>query len=264
MAKLFQVDVKVIEQKTISPGYKSLFFSNPAISKYACPGQFLLIDCNTSFRRPFSISSVKGTKIEILYKIVGKGTNYLSTKKKGDRLNVFGPLGESFRILKPEFYNHLVFVAGGTGIASLRFLAQKIPFRGTLFYGTKTKNDIVGLDIFKDRKWQIEIATEDSSQGCKGLVTDVLRKHLSAGSNTRLPTYLYSAGPKPMLEQISKMCIKHKISGQVSLEEIIACGVGACRGCVVKTKPLRTRDKFIYKSVCRDGPVFDIKEILWD
>ena len=263
MAKFYQTDVRILEHKTVLPGYKSLFFSHPTLAKNARPGQFLLLDCGTFFRRPFTISSVKGIIIEILYKVIGKGTRYLSEKKKGDWLNVFGPLGNGFNPspqgerTSPE---NLVFVAGGTGIASLRFLAQKISVPGVLFYGAKTKNDIIGLDVFKQKKWHIKISTEDCSSGSKGLVTDTFKKYLSGSRH--LPSYLYSAGPKPMLKRISEICISNGIAGQVSLEEIIACGVGACRGCAVKTA-VKT-NKFIYKTVCKDGPVFDIREILWD
>ncbi|MFN3966861.1 MAG: dihydroorotate dehydrogenase electron transfer subunit [Endomicrobiia bacterium] len=258
MAKLYQLDLEILENKSISPFHKILVLRDKKIGVISQPGQFITILTNKILRRPFCISSVKKDKIEILYKIVGEGTKWLSERKKGEKINVIGPLGSGLfnYSLLPSSCS-LLFVAGGTGIASLRFLAQKFSRAGLLFYGAKTKKEIVGLDIFIQKKWKINIATEDGSCGYKGTVIELLNKYLSDQSFNHLSSYVYSAGPEKMLKSVSEICKKHGIKGQVSLEKIIACGVGACRGCVVETKDGE------YKSVCKDGPVFDIQDVFF-
>ncbi len=254
MAKLYQVDVEIIDNKSILPYYKLLVLRDKKISEISQPGQFVTILTSRVLRRPFCISLVKKDRFEVLYKIVGEGTKFLSQKSKGDCVNVIGPLGNGYKIrcnLRP------VLVAGGTGIASLRFLAQKLPVSGLLLYGAKTKNEIIGLDIFKQKKWKIEISTEDGSFGYKCKVTDLLKRFF----RTRLHAYprvrLYASGPVSMLKQVSNLCHKFNVEGEISLEKIIACGVGACRGCVIETKNGQ------YKTVCKDGPVFDVCDVVF-
>ncbi|MBU0951260.1 MAG: dihydroorotate dehydrogenase electron transfer subunit [Elusimicrobia bacterium] len=266
MAKLYQSNVKIIENKTLSPNIKLLVFSNSLIAKESFPGKFLSIDCSPStfFRRPFCISGINGIKIEILYRIIGPGTKVLAEKRKGDILNVFGPLGNGFpkEAIKPKITP--VLIAGGTGIASLRYLAQKFNKPGILFYGAKTKKEIPpgAIEIFKKKKWQINISTDDGSLGAKCNVCELFN-----GSSFGTQTVVFACGPKPMLKEVIKITEKNSLKCFISLEEKMACGVGACRGCVTKVKNFQSKyalEEFVYKTVCKDGPVFDSKEIILD
>ncbi|MDI6641678.1 MAG: dihydroorotate dehydrogenase electron transfer subunit, partial [Elusimicrobiota bacterium] len=235
MVKLFLDDVEVIENKFISPNHKLLVFKNAKIAKIALPGQFLTILTSKFLRRPFSIAAASSDKIEIIYKVVGEGTLELSHKIPGDKINVFGPLGDGiFNSSLITHHSSLIFIAGGTGIASLRLLAQKIHTSGILFYGVKTKSEIIGVDIFKQKHWKIKISTEDGSFGYKGMITELFNKYLISQSLNFSISHIYAAGPKPMLKEISHLSLKFNIPTEISLEEIIACGVGACRGCVIK------------------------------
>ena len=253
MAKYYQLNLEIQENRNISPYHKILVLRDKKITEISQPGQFVTILTDGLLRRPFSISSVKKDKFEILYKVIGKGTQFLSKKVKGEFLDVMGPLGNVYKV-----HTGLpIFMAGGTGIASLRFLAQKLTSSGILFYGVKTKKEIIGLDVFIQKKWKIEIATEDGSYGYKGTVIELFKKYLNGHRIDFQSIYVYSAGPKEMLKMVCEICEKNNLKGQMSLEKIIACGVGACRGCVIKTKDGE------YKTVCKDGPVFDINDVLF-
>lgn len=305
--RIFHLQTIVTNQKEILPGYFRLNFFAPKIAKTAQPGQFVHIYCggDTYLRRPFSIAGVKKNQVEIIYKVVGKGTEILSRKKEGKILDVIGPLGNSFTHspIHP-FTQSLLLIAGGTGVASLLFLAQQLhrfitPSLITIFIGAKTKNDLLCVSDFKqlalNRKTgseigcQVKFATEDGSLGFKGLVTDLFRDFLSAYQPRREPKALlrgqpinlpaspsggstiYACGPYQMLKEIAKICERKQIKCQVSLENIMACGIGACRGCVIKTRMTTDKrqariaaDKFVYKTVCRDGPIFEANQIIWE
>jgi dihydroorotate dehydrogenase electron transfer subunit len=233
--------------KTGSSEYYRLVMRSKDIAENSRPGQFVSIRCGNGliFRRPFSVASSGKESIDLVYKALGKGTLWLSKRKVGEELDVMGPLGRGFDTAGRA---EPVLVAGGSGIASLAFLAQELK-PGVLFYGTRTKKDIVCLDYF--RKWKILLSTEDGSAGTRGLVTGALRGFLSSGTRQRA---LYACGPKKMLKQTALMAENFNLSCQVSLEEMMACGVGACRGCVVAAAGG-------YRSVCKDGPVFNTRDL---
>ncbi|MDD5454340.1 MAG: dihydroorotate dehydrogenase electron transfer subunit [Candidatus Ratteibacteria bacterium] len=234
---------------------------SPEIAKDSSPGQFLHIKCSASnhylLRRPLSIHQViDGKYVEILYKIVGKGTDWLSKRKRGEKLDCIGPLGNGFRLIKSE----IVFVAGGIGIAPLIFLAEKIAKTDrlasiTAFIGAKTKDEILCADKLKKLRATVHIATEDGSLGYKGLVSNLFKNNLSSVV-CRLSSVIYACGPKGMLKEIALLSQKYKIPCQVSFEQFMGCGIGICNACVIRTK-------YGYKKVCKDGPVFDTEEIDW-
>lgn len=222
----------------------------------AKPGQFLEIKISDGYepllRRPFSIHRRRGKDIEIIYRIAGRGTEILSQRKVGEYLNVIGPLGNGFSILDSQ---PSILVAGGMGVAPLVFLAEKLAKSKTLvLLGAKTKRQILCEKEFRDLGCEVKVATDDGSRGFKGKVTDLL-KHLLPTLSSQLST-IYACGPKLMLKEIALISKQYNIPAQVSLEEHMACGIGACLGCVVKTK-----DGF--KRVCKEGPVFNADEIVW-
>jgi len=282
---MYQTLSKIAYNKEIAPGHFKIAFSAPLIAKKAKPGQFVhvLIGGDTLLRRPFSIHSVNGKRsavsgIEILYKVVGRGTELLSKKKPGESLDIIGPLGNGFKLpVTPRLRSGQasyglrvtnVLIAGGMGVAPLVFLAEKLSNpkaqsptcperkRGkpTALIGARDKKSLVCVNELKKLGCDVKIATDDGSAGHKGFVSELLKKELTAQSPK--PMALYACGPNPMLKEIAKICKENKINCQVSLEEKMACGVGACLGCAVMTKDG-------YKMACKDGPVFNAEEIIW-
>jgi len=271
---MFHRQIVILDNREIAPGYFLMELVSPEIAKNSSPGQFLHIKCspnhNPLLRRPFSIHRVTyenpvgisyGAKgIEILYKVVGKGTHYLSKRKKGEKIDCIGPLGKGFELPKDE----IIFVAGGVGIAPLFFLAEKItklpitnyqlPIK--VFLGAKTEDEILCTDELKSLGAELHIATEDGSMGYRGLVSQLFKNQLSA-INYQLSTSIYACGPKEMLKEIALVCEEHRIPCQVSLEQFMGCGIGICNSCLIRTKQG-------YRRVCKDGPVFSSEEIDWE
>ncbi len=272
-----QYEVKILANKRISGKYFKLSFTSSLIAKQAKPGQFLEVKVNEGpepfLRKPLSIHSVKGKTIEILYEIVGEGTEVLSKKKSGEPLDIIGPLGEGFdlRGTTDEGRRTKILVAGGIGVAPLVFLAEQLADhrpqtrdqRPLVLIGARTREDILCEKEFKGLGCDVKVATDDGSTGHKGFMTellkDVLRGTRDDGRGTRDEgrRTIYACGPKPMMKEAARIAARHKIPCQVLLEEYMACGVGACLGCAVMTKDG-------YKMVCKDGPVFNAEEVIWE
>jgi dihydroorotate dehydrogenase electron transfer subunit len=262
---MLQVKVKILYNKKIKGNYFHLVIQAPKITKESLPGQFLNIKVNDAdeplLRRPFSIHRVRGVNVELLYEVVGEATEVLSQRKPGEYLDVIGPLGNGFQLnTKHKTLN--ILVAGGMGVAPLLFLAEKL-VRSPLvtvrrppvvLIGVKGKNSISCAEDFKKIGCEVKIATDDGSRGFKGNITDLFR-NLVSSIEYRVSS-IYACGPRPMLKEISWISKKYKMPAQVSLEEHMACGIGACLGCVVNTKKG-------FKRVCKEGPVFKADEIVW-
>lgn len=259
-----QFKAKIISNKKIAHEHYILSFKAPRIAKDTKPGQFFSIRVSRAYepflRRPFSAHKITRDKVEILYKVVGKATEILSTKRKGDRLDIIGPLGNGFELKSTVHIRQptALLVAGGHGVAPLYALARQITnhkSQALIFIGGRTKKDIVSDKELRKLGAKVYISTEDGSSGYKGLITDLLKRKARAMSY-ELGVRIYACGPKPMLKEVAKLARRYKIPCQVSLEEYMACGIGTCLGCAVKT---RTG----FKLVCKDGPVFDAGEIIW-
>ncbi len=256
--------ILILNNKEITSGYFLMKLSSPRIAQNTLPGQFLHIKCSTNnnllLRRPLSIHRVinKDT-IEILYKVVGKGTLCLSKKKKGEKIDCIGPLGNGFQLPKTDNQKHkteIILVAGGIGIAPLIFLSQELAkSRIVAFLGAKTKDEILCAKELKNMNAEIHVSTEDGSLGYKGLVSNLLKNKLLT-LNSKL-SIIYACGPKGMLKEIALLSKEHQIPCQVSFEQFMGCGIGICNACVIRTKQG-------YKRVCKDGPVFDAEEIDWE
>jgi len=206
-------------------------------------------------RRPLSIHDVSGSKIELLYEIVGQGTELLSRKMTGGSLEVIGPLGAGFKMLPKTAKRQPILVAGGMGIAPLLFLAKNLKSRkGLVLIGCRTAEQVLCEKEFQSLGFGVTIATDDGSRGFKGRVTALLEQQLSTIDH-RLST-IYACGPKPMFGELARICKENAIPAQVSLEAHMACGIGACLGCVVETAKG-------YQRVCKEGPVFDIEQLRW-
>ncbi len=272
MSKIIQKKTRVVSNIHLAGNYYKLALSLPEIARRARPGQFVMLRVSNDYqpllRRPFSIHSVNNGKtghnkgqIEILYEAVGKGTEILSEKKPGEYLGVLGPLGNGFDLSAIRYPLSAILVGGGIGIAPLLFLAEKITrkqktknSKPKVLIGAKTKGEILSKKEFVKLDLSVKISTDDGSSGFKGKVTRLL-KYLLSNINHKLST-IYACGPKPMLKEVAVISKQYNIPAQISLEEYMACGLGVCLGCMVKTKRG-------YRAVCKDGPVFDSTKIIW-
>ncbi|MFH0840302.1 MAG: dihydroorotate dehydrogenase electron transfer subunit [Candidatus Omnitrophota bacterium] len=259
MAK--HIIAKILTQKELKPGCFKTALLAPAIAKAACPGQFLHIRCDSSsdplLRRPVSIHRIGKSSLEILYNVAGRGTKILSKKKPGGSVDIIGPLGNGFKIYKNSG-SVKILVAGGMGVAPLLGLAEELKRHKTksvIVLGAKTKNHILCGKEFKKLGAEVYIATEDGSQGKKCLATDLAREIIHSKRYKWHEMCIYAAGPMGMIKALCKLMEGCSMESQVSLEERMACGLGACLGCAVDTQAG-------YKRVCKDGPVFKLCDII--
>ncbi|HAK89963.1 MAG: hypothetical protein A2077_00915 [Nitrospirae bacterium GWC2_46_6] len=256
MSKYFKAEIT--DNISLNKHFKILTLTPQSDIVVPQPGQFYMLNSNNTYdpllKRPFSIFGCKNNTLSFLYRIRGKGTSCLSNLRGGDIIEVIGPLGNNY----PEPAGDFIAVAGGVGIASLLPLLDKRKNTGYLFYGARSKDESVMLSEAGALSKETFVATDDGSEGRKGLITELLKGFLnnlkSEISNFTLP--IYACGPNPMLKELSKIARERRIKCYVSLEEHMACGVGACLGCVVKTVSG-------YRRVCKEGSVFDSEEIVW-
>ncbi len=247
---------EIRSNKKICPKYYRLSLDAKGIVKKVKPGQFIHLrvtqGLNPFFRRPFSIFQAKKT-CDILYEVVGQGTQILAEKKKGEHLDVLGPLGHGFSLPQRRI-KQIIMVAGGVGIAPFLILSDALKeFRGRkiLLYGARSKGHIFPFKGFRDSGVKTQISTNDGSVGHKGYVTELLSE-LKVNPKE---AFLYACGPRPMLRAVSQYALEKQIAAEGSFEEVMACGLGACLGCAIKTKQG-------YQTVCRDGPVFKFEDIV--
>jgi dihydroorotate dehydrogenase electron transfer subunit len=231
----------------------------PEIAQEARPGQFVMVRVGkeTILPRPFSVHGANGKEIALLFSVVGKGTGWLAQKKKGDMLDIFGPLGNGFTI-NPKSKN-LLLVAGGMGIAPLRFLAEAACGEGrqvTIIMGARSGDCLLPVTPSQSlydkgmlpADFQCVNATEDGSEGFKGLATQLIPHYLENIDQ------VFACGPLAMYKTMAKMPELKGKDVQVSLEIMMGCGMGVCYGCTIKTKKG-------LKQVCKDGPVFGMGEV---
>ncbi|MDR0398938.1 MAG: dihydroorotate dehydrogenase electron transfer subunit, partial [Endomicrobium sp.] len=246
-AKRFDKSYEIISNKEVCRGYFELEVKTGNVLKHCSPGQFFMIEVPGVFlRRPISVHSIKKDTLSFLYKVVGKGTMILSGISSGE-IRLLGPLGKGYDLETYKVFNHVI-VAGGTGIASVHFLAMKLDKKGILYYGARSSKDLLCLDKFKKLGWKVEVSTEDGSKGYRGYITDVLEKNLKSDD------IIFACGPAPMLKKVMEIAKLKNVKGFASLEEKMACGLGNCQGCAVKV------DGKI-KMTCKDGPVFKIEQV---
>jgi len=255
---MYQIKAKLLYNKRVKGRCFCGIIYATKIAKKVDPGQFVNVkispDPGPLLRRPFSVHKIKGPSIKILYEVVGRATRILSEKKAGEYLDLIGPLGKGFSIINSRIS---IIVAGGIGVAPLVFLAEKIKKGKTLvLIGAKTKDQILCEKDFRGLGCEVKIATNDGSKGFQGKVTELLEQILHARRYTLDSIAIYACGPRPMLEAISYISGEYHIAAQISLEEHMACGFGACFGCVINTKEG-------FQRVCKEGPVFAADQILW-
>ncbi len=219
------------------------------------PGQFLMLrltgTCDPFLRRPLAVLSYREGIVEILYKVIGRGTSLLAGKKKGEELSVLGPLGKGFSDPRPE--EEAVYVAGGTGLPPILALAERMG-RGSLIIGARTKDDIPLWERMQNIGGvEVTATTEDGSLGIRGMATQALNDLLKT---VHKPCVIYACGPTGMLKTAASLAQVFGARCEVSIEERMACGFGVCSACAVRTTAGNQK-------VCTHGPVFDASCIEW-
>ena len=255
--KKYILDLTVKQVERISPKHVLLKLTDDAPLPDMLPGQFVEVRVDgsgtTFLRRPISINFVDKTRNELwlIVAMIGEGTRQLGRLQVGDIVNCVLPLGNGFT-MPAEYAEHILLVGGGVGVAPLLYMGAEMRKAGiepTFLLGARTKADLLEIELFK-QYGRVFITTEDGSEGEKGFVTNhsVLQKeHFD-----RIAT----CGPKPMMVAVARYAHKAKVECEASLENMMACGLGACLCCVEKT----TNGNLC---VCKEGPVFNVKQLLW-
>lgn len=244
---------EVIANQSLHPLYRLLTLSPQNPIEEPQPGQFYMIGVTPDplLKRPFShFRKSENGDIQIFFRIKGKGTMILGELKEGSFVEIIGPLGRPYPF-PPRGVP--IIVAGGIGIASLYSLIEGLKDRAFVFYGARSSEELLFLDDIKGHTKALFLTTDDGSAGEKGLITERLGSFLES---LRDPFTVYACGPSRMLERVSEITMKRNGIVYVSVEERMACGIGACLGCVIKTKKG-------YQRVCKEGPVFKADEIVW-
>lgn len=263
----------VLSNDEISPGYYRMRILAPGYHGEARPGQFVMFRVRRSLppllRRPFGIFQIgflppdcEGIPhkeyVELIYKVVGAGTEVMRELHHGDRIELLGPLGRGFEI--DDETGDKILVGGGIGLVPLYMLADALADRTKirLLIGGRSRDDIITVTEFERLGVTTHVTTEDGSLGEEGLITRILERKLDKYPQAKV----YSCGPMPMLRAVETICRERKAPLQVSLEALMACGVGACLGCVVKGKD-HSEANPQYLCTCRQGPIFHSHELDW-
>ena len=249
----------VISKDEITPGTWLMWLDSPEIARRAQPGQFVMVACGEEavLRRPISVHSVDHDTFALLYAVVGKGTAWLTHLKKESTLDILGPLGNGFNVIdEPSGTLSFLMIAGGIGIAPLRYLIEKVKpscRQIILLQGAATASKLYPKELLPPDV-SITVATEDGTAGHKGLITDLIPTFATTADE------VFACGPMTMLKYIAQNQTTLKLAGNpisISMEMRMACGLGVCYGCTIRTRSG-------LKEVCKDGPGFNLNEVIWD
>lgn len=253
MAEKFQETAVIISQEKLATGIYSMWIKTDKIALASKPGQFISVYCKEESRmlpRPISICEIDNEKnaLRIVYRILGKGTEEFSSYQAGDEIRILGPLGNGFPITDKK----AMLIGGGIGIPPMLELSKALTGEKQIVVGYR---DELFLNEDLEQFGELVIATEDGSIGTKGNVMNAIEeKNLDA-------QVIYACGPTPMLKAIKSYAIKNNIEAWLSLEEKMACGIGACLACVCKSKEKDEHTNVHNKRICKEGPVFLATEV---
>ena len=228
---------------------------SPELCSIIKPGQFLNIRVTERFypllRRPFSVCDVEGDYLYLIFNIMGEGTNILAHKQIGTDLDILGPLGHGFNL--EGDYETAIIVAGGLGAAPFPFITRMLDGNKKIlsFIGGRTKDDVITYNLKN-----VKEASDDGSRGFKGNVVQLLEKNLEQLKSQKIK--IFGCGPTAMLRVLKEFCIKYNFESEVSTECAMACGFGICQGCPIES----TKESDQYLLVCKDGPVFNIRDVV--
>lgn len=280
-----QQTAAILEHERVARDTYRLRLAAPAIAQAIRPGQFVMMrpaaepGTDPLLGRAFALYDVardadgRASAFDVVFLTMGKGTRLLSRKRPGDDLSLWGPLGNGFG---PAPSGTVILAAGGIGQTPFLALArwwlgqadygeERAEIRGArpdridLLYGVRSADLLAGVADFERAGVRVETATDDGSAGHHGFVTDLLERRLSIGER---PAKIVACGPVPMLKAVAKIAIRHQVPAEVSLENHMACGFGACFSCVAPIR-MPNGDKDL-RRVCVDGPVFPADQVIWD
>ncbi len=255
MSEKFMEEAMIISQDKIAEDIFSMWIRADSIAFDAVPGQFLSVYCDEGGRilpRPISICEINPVSfaIRLVYRIAGEGTLEFSRKEEGETLRVLGPLGNGFPLSEKK----ALLVGGGIGIPPILELAKRYPGEKTIVLGYSNGDTFLTRDF--EKQGETYIATEDGSAGTEGTVLDAIRANgLSAEA-------VYACGPAPMLRALKEYAQENEMECWISMEERMACGIGACLSCVCETTEVDEHTNVKNKRVCREGPVFNAREVV--
>jgi dihydroorotate dehydrogenase electron transfer subunit len=254
---------KVISNESLMGDFHMLRLDAPAVASACLPGQFVMLNATTPdwpyLKRPFSIYSSDGdNEIEIVYKVVGRATRVMSGMEAGESFDLIGPLGNGFAV--KEGIRSVIAVAGGIGLPPAGFYCRKyvgVFDRTTLIVGAASREDLlvpVGLAV---EGVELIACTEDGSKGIRGTACDGLSRTLKDRGDESQEMQVIACGPNEMLCEVHRICAARGITCEVGVEEVMACGVGACLACAVP----QTGGGYLH--ACKDGPVLDSSAVDW-
>lgn len=263
------VEAAVVSNTRLSDDYNVLALDAPGIAATARPGQFVMVKptegTDPLLRRPFSIFQIlrntagRPTGFTLLNKRIGRGTGVLFEMSPGMRIATLGPLGRPFNVIAPP--EEAWMVAGGVGLAPFATLAEALRARGTsmtLFYGARTAAELFFVEVFEQLGARVLLTTEDGTRGEHGRVTLPLERALRGGT----AAHLFACGPTPMMKAVASLAQSHGRVCDVSLEQVMGCGLGGCYSCVVGVRTDAGRTHLVRS--CIEGPVFDSARIAWE
>jgi dihydroorotate dehydrogenase electron transfer subunit len=256
----FFSNAEIVENKKILED-GSLYKLVLAYPKNVAPGQIVHIKCGDyPLRRPFSVAKAGDGVLWVCYDVRGKGTKWLSEQKEGTKLSLLGPVGQGYTI---HANKRVLAVGGGTGIFSMLSLTAKYGANAKVALGFRTRSLVNSVEEFEKCGASVSVITDDGTSGRKGFVTELVRETLDNGGIDAV----YICGPMRMMANTYAIVKEYGVPCEVSLEERMGCGVGACQACVCKFVADKTKTAadgdFIYKRVCVEGPVFPAEEVLW-
>lgn len=255
--KYMQGEYKIASVNKLTDTVYDIKIVCPEVAAAAKAGQFVNIRCGEkTLRRPISICEIdadEGT-IRLVYEVRGEGTRWISEQKAGDKLDLLAPLGNGFP--EKDSSSRILFVGGGIGVPPLLQTAKRYSSNACAVLGFRNKSAIILKEDFEKVCGEVCITTDDGSFGHHGFVTDVVKEKLSQGGIDAV----YACGPMPMLKGVNALAQAYGVECRVSLEERMGCGIGACLVCACHTKEA---DGEHHRHVCKNGPVFDGKEVVW-
>jgi len=247
----------ITEKMAIARNIYSFTISCPEVAEAAVPGQFVHIRAKGfTLRRPISICGIdkeKGT-LRIVFEIRGQGTEEIAKLNKGDLIDMLAPLGHGFTVKHGA--EKVILIGGGIGTPPMLPLAKIYGEKAAVISGFRNSSAAILQDDFKAAGAEVILCTDDGSAGIHGFVTQPLKELAEKGGISAV----YACGPMPMLKGVAAICKENGIFCEISLEERMACGIGACLGCACRTK---RNDEEYFAHVCKDGPVFNAEEVLW-
>lgn len=257
MAEKWKETSTVVAQTVIGKGIYSMWLQTEQIAAAARPGQFVSVYCRDGSRllpRPISICEIdrEMKQLRLVYRVAGKGTEEFSHMAAGDRVEILGPLGNGFPLDRAKEGRTAMLIGGGIGVPPMVELAKELPGEKIVLAGYR---DALFLDQELGANGRLYIATEDGSAGTKGNVLDAIREQELTAD------VIYACGPTPMLRALKAYAEEKGIECWLSLEERMACGIGACLACVCKSKEVDEHSQVHNKRVCKEGPVFLSTEV---